>query len=111
MCMLEDAEPPCQNPYTVNAHVLEVAAEQYSGITTEIWPFTQPATQKLRDDLAQQTKRRDLAKVENKGLKKEVNQLKVDDKELKRIQKMKQEAYDLEQANKKLKSKKAALGL
>ena len=111
MCMLQDAEPPCQNPYTVNAHVLEVEAEQYSGITTEMWPWTQRADPKLRAQLQEQKKKRDAAKIENRALKKEVNQGKVDDKEMKRIEKMKRQAHDLEQENKKLKSKKAALGL
>ena len=87
MCMLEDAEPPCQNPYTVNAHVLEVAAEQYSGITTEMWPWTQRANDNLRAQLQKHQKRRDEAKKENKGLKKDVNQGKVDVKEMKRIEK------------------------
>ena len=109
MCMLEDAEPPCQNPYTVNAHVLGVAAEQYSGITTEMWPFTQPATQKLQEEFERERVRRDDEKKKNKELKNDVTQGKADEKERQKIEKMKREADALERENKKLRSKNAAL--
>ena len=63
MCMLQDDVPPCQNPYIVNAHVLE--AEKYSGITTDGWFegwFTQP-DEKLRKEYEEQRKRKEVAKT------------------------------------------------
>ena len=108
--MLQDAEPPCQNPYTVNAHVLGVAAEQYSGITTDGW-FSRSADKELQDRLAKQRVRRDAAKIVNKALKNGVKQGKADEKERQKIEKMKREVDALERENKKLRSKKAALGL
>ena len=102
--MLHDDVPPCENTYIVNAHVLE--AEQYSGITTGWWA---KADKDLRDQLAKQRVRKDSAKIVNKGLKKDVNQGKIDEKEKKRIEKTKREADALEKENKRLRGHKASL--